>query len=98
MPTGTFEYDTKEEVFENTAAHLSNPFWLAYSAQVFLSEIMNDIGYLGDTQHARDILEGTYTYPPDTNQWMVKILKEAHMSYQRLSNESIDTTVSIFDF
>jgi hypothetical protein len=72
MPTGTFEYDTKEEVFENTAAHLSNPFWLAYSAQVFLSEIMNDIGYLGDTQHARDILEGTYTYPPDTNQWMVR--------------------------
>jgi hypothetical protein len=98
MPTGTIKYNTEEEVFENAAAHLSKRFWLAYLAPVFLSEIMNDIGYLGDTQHARVILEGTYTYSPDTDQWTMKILKEAHMSYQQLSNKSIDTTVSIFDF
>jgi hypothetical protein len=59
---------------------------------------MNDIGYFGDTQHARDILEGTYTYPPDTDEWAMKILAEAHMSYLRLSSKSIKTTVSVFDY
>jgi hypothetical protein len=97
-PTGTIKYDTEEKVFEHSADHLSKSFRLAYSAGVFLSEIMNDIGYLGDTQHARDILEGTYTYPSNTNKWTMKILAEAHMSYLRLSSKSIKTTVSAFDY
>jgi hypothetical protein len=36
--------------------------------------------------------------PPDTNEWMMKILVEAHMLYLRLSSKSIETTVSIFDY
>ncbi len=59
-----------------------------------MSEIMNDVGYLGNTQHARDILEETYTYPLDTDKWRMKILVEAHM----LSSKSIKTTVSIFNY
>ncbi len=52
---------------------------------------MNDIGYLGNTQHARDILEGTYTYPPNTDKRTMKILVEAHMLYLRLRSKSIET-------
>ncbi len=63
-----------------------------------MSELINDISYFGNTQHARDILEGTYTYPPNTNEWTMTILVEAHKSYLRLSSKSIKTTVSVFDY
>jgi hypothetical protein len=39
-----------------------------------------------------------FAYPPDTDQWTMKILQEAHHTYKLLSNDSIDTTVSVYNF
>jgi hypothetical protein len=61
-------------------------------------QILDDIGHLDNTQSAQDILNGTCAYPSDTDQRKMKILQEAHILYQLLSNKSIDTTVSVYDF
>jgi hypothetical protein len=97
-PTGNMKYDTVETVFHNATEHLSHQFRLAYSALCYSSQILEDIGHLGDTQCAQEILEGIYAYPPDTDLWTMKILQEAHHTYKLLSNDSIDSTVSVYDF
>jgi hypothetical protein len=53
---------------------------------------------MGDTECSRQILEGTYEYPPDINVWMKKILKEAHYTFSHMSGAEIATTISRADF
>ncbi len=89
-PTSLTTYDTEESVFDNAAEHLSLQFWLAYSTPCYSSQLLNDIGHLGNTQWARDILEGTYTFPPDTDKWTAKILEEAHRTFALLADKTID--------
>jgi hypothetical protein len=31
--------------------------------------LFDDLGFMGDTECAKMILEGTYNYPPDTDKW-----------------------------
>jgi hypothetical protein len=56
---------------------------------------MQDLGHLGDTACAQDILNGTYIFPPDTNEWTIKILQEAHHLWMLLNNKPISTSISI---
>ncbi len=70
-------YDTKTEVVGHTSDHLSERFWLAYSAPCYHGQLFDDVGFMGDTECSQQILEGTYEYPPDTNIWTKKILQEA---------------------
>jgi hypothetical protein len=97
-PTSLMMYDTEESIFDNAAEHLSLRFWLAYSAPCYSSQLLNDIGHLGNTQCARDILEGTYTFPPDMDKWTAKILEEAHHTFALLVEKTIDSTISVSEF
>ncbi len=91
-------YDTEESVFDNAVEHLSLQFQLAYSTPCYSSQLLNNIGHLGDTQCTQDILEGTYTFPPDTDKWTAKILKEAHHTFALLADKTIDSTISVSEF
>ncbi len=97
-PNGTMKYDTEETVFHNAMEHLSLQFRLTYSTPCYLSQILEDIGHLGNTQCAQEIFKGSYAYPPDTDQWTMKILQEAHHTYNLLGDDSIDTTVPVYNF
>ncbi len=46
----------------------------------------------------RDILEGTYTFLPDTDKWTAKILEEAHHTFALLADKTIDSTISVSEF
>ncbi len=91
-------YDMEETVFHHATAHLSIRFRLAYFTPCYSSQLLEDIGHLGNTQCSKDICNGTYAYPPDTDQWTVSILKEAHYTYKLLSNDRIDGNVSAHNF
>jgi hypothetical protein len=97
-PSGPIAYDTEETIFHHATAHLSIRFCLAYSAPCYSSQLLEDIGHLGNTWCFKDILDGTYAYLPDTDQWTVKILQEAYYTYKLLSDDRIDGNVSIHDF
>ena len=92
------KYDTEKTVFHNVTEQLSLQFRLEYSTPCYSSQVLEDIGHLGNTKCAQKILEGSHAYPPDTDQWTMKILQEAHHTYKLLSNDSIDTTVSDYKF
>jgi hypothetical protein len=85
-------------VFHHAMEHLSIHFCIAYSAPCYSNQLLDKIGHFGNTQRAQNILDGTYTFLPDTNVWTMKILREAHYTYKLLSKESINTMVSVVDF
>jgi hypothetical protein len=92
-PTFLTMYDTEESMFDNATEHLSLQFRLAYTTPIYSSGLLDDIGHLGNTQYALDILEGNYTFLPDTDKWTAKIVKEAHHTFVLLVNKKIDTTI-----
>ena len=77
-------YSTEHEMFEHTSDHLSQRFRLAHSAPCYRGQLFDDLGFTGDTECAKMILEGTYDYPPDTDKWTRKILQEAHITFTQL--------------
>jgi hypothetical protein len=91
-------HDTEETIFEHAAEHLSLQFRLANSALIYSSTLLDNIGHLGDTQCALNILDGSYAFPPATNKWTIKILQEAHHTYKLLNSGTIKTRVSIEDY
>jgi hypothetical protein len=94
-PTSLTTYNTEESVFDNATEHLSFRFCLAYMAPIYFSGLLDGIGHLSNTQYALDILEGNYTFPPDTDKWTAKILEEAHHTFVLLVDKKIDTTISL---
>ena len=97
-PSGTSTYRTEEEMFEHSAHHLSLRFRHAFSAPIYSSSLLQEVGPLGDTDRAQDILDGTFTYPQDTDLWTTKFFEEAQHTYAMLGGENIDTAISVSDF
>jgi hypothetical protein len=91
-------YDTEKDVVAHTADHLSDQFQLAYSAPCYRGQLFDDLGFMGDTECAQQILEGTYEYPQDTNIWTKKILQEAQYTFSRISGTKIATMTTTKDF
>jgi hypothetical protein len=85
-------------VFLNATEHLSLCFCLAYSTPCYSNQLLNNIGHLGDTQCTLDIFDGLYIFPPNTDPWTIKILQEVHYTFKMLSNEPINTTISVLNF
>jgi hypothetical protein len=74
-------YDTKQDVVGHSSNHLSECFCLAYSALCYCRQLFDDLGFMGDTDCAQQILEGIYDYPSDTDIWTKKILQETHYTF-----------------
>jgi hypothetical protein len=94
----TETYDTENEVVGNTSNHLSKRFHLAYSAPCYYGKLFDDLGFMGDTECAQQILEGTYDFPSDINIWMKKILQEAHYTFSHMLGAEIAIIVTTEDF
>jgi hypothetical protein len=82
----------------HTLDHLSKQFCLAYFAPCYRGQLFGDLGFIGDTECSRQILEGTYEYPPNTDIWTKKILRDAHHTFSCMSSAKIATTISTADF
>jgi hypothetical protein len=91
-------YRTEEEIFDHSSHHLSLWFHHAHSALIYNSSLLQEIGPLGDTECAQEILDGKFANPPDTDLWTTKIFEEAQHTYAMLGNEEIDTAISVSDF
>ncbi len=97
-PTSLTTYDTEESVFDNAMEHLSLRFRSAYTAPIFSSGLLDFIGCFSNTQYVLDILEGNYTFPPDTDKWTATILEKAYHTFVLLVDKKIDTTISVSNF
>jgi hypothetical protein len=83
---------------DHTLNHLSECFCLAYSTPCYQGQLFDNLGFMRDTECSKQILEGTYEYPPNTGIWTKKILQEAHYTFSHLSGAEIATTISTADF
>ena len=63
----TVEVNTEDGIFTHVSKHLSEGFHLTFSAPCYSGGLFDNIGFIGDTEAARFILEGTYVYPLDTD-------------------------------
>ena len=92
------EFSTKSDVFYRVSKTLAKRFTLAFSAPSMSGELYDDIGFLGDTLAAQQILEGTYTFPADCDPATRLLLEEAARTYAFMSTEEIATYVTVEDF
>ena len=95
---GFEEFKTEDGVFLEVSKELSSSFRRDFSAPCYSGGLFDDIGFLGDTVAARQILEGTYEFPPDTDPATKLLFEEAAHTFAKLSNEEIATFVSVEDF
>ena len=78
---------------------LRKRFRIAMHAPILQDEqLFKDFGYLGDTEATRQVLEGTYQYPPEMDDHTRLLLEEAHLIYQRMSDEEIHAFIASEDF
>ena len=56
------------------------------------------MGFVGDTEAARAILEGTYVYPPGIDPATKLLLEEAAKTYTKMPADEIATYVTVEDF
>ena len=71
-----------QEGFNSTVGNaLSNRFTLAHRAPIMASSLVDEIGLLGDGPAVQQILEGTYCYPSDSDEYTLRLLSEAPHLY-----------------
>ena len=91
-------FHTKEEICKQVSKNLLERFRLAFTAKCHKGKLFDNIAFFGDTDCARQTLEGTYTYPPDTDPATCLLLEEAAITFAKLSHEEVSTYVTIDDF
>ena len=57
LDQGYEEFTTEDEVFLHVSKNLSERFHLAFTAPSCSGKLFDDIGFLGDTQSVKEILE-----------------------------------------
>lgn len=97
-PDAYTEYNTAEGIFSATSDNLADRFRLAFTAPCYSGKLFDDIGYLGDTEASRQILEGTYEFDPDEDPGTRLLLEEAAITFSQMSGEEIATYVTVDDF
>ena len=57
------ECNTQQEIFEGSEPVLTTSFMGAFSLPFYTGQLFDDLGFMGDTECAAQVLEGTYEYP-----------------------------------
>ena len=95
---GTEEFKTEEEVFTQVSKSLTERFRLAFTAKCHEGQLFDDIGFIGDTAAARQILAGTYVFPADTDPATMLLLEEAGHMFRSMPDKEVATYVTIKDY
>ena len=95
---GPQTFDTEEGIFSEVSTHLSKRFRLAFTAPCMSGELFDDISFLGNTDCAQQILEGTYVYLIGVDPATKFLMEEAGISYRKMSRKEISNYVSAEDF
>ena len=61
-------------------------------------KLLHDVGYLGETPAVKEILEGTYVYPPGMDKYTRLMLGEVARLFAKTAGDAIATFVTTKDF
>ena len=86
-------------VIHHVGENLTSHFRMGYIAPMCEGPIFDNVGFLGDTAAACEILEGTYTFPPGTDIFTILLLQgEASRIFTTTTLHSIAPMVTMDDF
>ncbi len=91
-------YETEDGIFKNVSTHLAERFRLVFSAPCHSGKLFDNIGFIGDTEAAQQILEGTYEYEEGLDPATRLLFEEAAKTYASMPREKIATFVTAEDF
>ena len=97
-PEDTEEFTTEEGVCQQVSTNLSKRFRLAFSAPSCSGPLFDDIGFLGDTVAVQQILEGSYSFPANTDPATKLLLEEAAFTYAKMSTQEVASYATREDF
>lgn len=99
------EDEVNDEIFseradvEGVAAEkLSDRFRKAHHTPVNSGKLLDEIGLLADTPVVRQILDGTFVFPPDWDAHTVLLMKEAAAIFKKTADDVVLTHVTTKDF
>ena len=95
---GFIESTTAQGVFDAVSTTLVTRFQSALVAPCHHGTFFDDVGHLADGPVARQILEGTYEYPPDLDPATRLLFEEASATFDSLKPSEIATYVTPEDF
>ena len=92
-------YVAKEDMEQAIQTETEYRFQLAHSAKIHSSSLAYQLGYLSDTEVAKQILEGTYEIPDDIDDATALILDEiARIGMEIVSHDREKITITPEDF
>ena len=95
----TVEFSSKQEVQEAIWANIHKKrFYLAEDAPICSGTLRGSFGYNAVTKTARDILSGSYVFPPDFDQATREILEECALIRRTIPKNSVSTVISPSDW
>ncbi len=89
---------TEDGIFDQVSSNLPEMFRLAFSAPYYHGKLFNNLGFMGDTSAAQEILEGTYKFQTNTDPATRPLLEEASYIYINMSQKQIATYDTVEDF
>ena len=92
------ECTTQQEIFEGSEPVLTTRFTGAFSSPFYTGKLFDDLGFMGDTEAAAQVLEGTYEYPEGIDEATKMLLEECSKVYQSMSREEVATYVTAEDY
>jgi hypothetical protein len=93
------EYTMAESVQEAIFTHIHHKrFFLAENAPICSGRLRGQFGYNAVTKTAREILDGTYVYPPDFDQATKEICEECARIQAMIPQDSLDTLITKEDW
>ena len=70
----------------------------AHSAPISSGELLDEVGFLGNTPAVQEILRGTYAYPKDMDVHTRHLLDEAARIFSKTADDVVSTFVTTKDF
>ena len=92
-------FSTKAAVEAVVGQSIGERYRLAYSAPIMSNaKLLQDVGFTGDGPAVQEILEGTYNFPPETDEYTKLLCTEAAVLFCSLGGDGVADWVRDSDF
>ena len=86
-------------IFEAAEPVLADHFSRAFSLPFYSGSLFDDLGFMGDSECAQQVLEGTYVFFPEGIDPPTKmLLEECSAVYMSMSREEVSTFVTAEEY
>ena len=81
------EFKTKTGVHMKVSTQLVEHFHKVFTAQYYKGKLFDNIAFIEDTEYTRQIMEGTYAFPEDTDLTTRLLPEETAVTFEKLSGK-----------